>query len=61
MAEAEAIDHRIGIGQRAEQQRQHRIDDEEAEDREQERDPGAGEQAPAPTLNAAFHDLDAPV
>ena len=61
MAQAQAIDHRIGVGQRADQQGQYGIDDEEGQDREQKRDPDAGEPAPAPSLNAALRDLDAPV
>ena len=61
MLQAEAVDHRIGVGQRAQQQREHGVDHEETEDRQQKRDPDAGERAPAPALNAALGNLDAPV
>ena len=61
MAEAKAVDHGIGVGERAEQQGQDGIDDEKGEDRKQQRDPGAGQHAAAPALDAALRDLDAPV
>ncbi len=54
----EALDHRIGVGQRAEQQRQHGIDHEEAEDREQQRDPDLGQHAAACAFRAAPRDRD---
>ena len=37
--QAEALDHRIGVGERAEQQHQDRIDDEKAQDRQQRAQP----------------------
>ena len=46
MAQADAVDHRIGVGERAEQQHQDRIDDQKAQDRQQERNPQAGPHAP---------------
>ena len=36
MGQAEALDHRIGVGERAEQQREDRIDDQKGQDREQQ-------------------------
>jgi len=47
MAQAEAFDHRIGIGQRAQQQCEHGIDNEEGQDRQQQRHPKAGPYAAA--------------
>ncbi len=59
MAEAEAVDHRIGVGERAQQQRQHGIDHQKAEDRQQQRDPQTGHHAPARAFTAAARDLGA--
>ena len=60
MAQAEALDHRIGVGERAEQQHQDRIDDQKAEDRQQQRNPQASPHAPTRALIGATHDLGAP-
>ncbi len=60
MAQAEAVDHRIGVGQRAQQQRENRIDHQKAQDRQQQRNPQTGQDAPANVLNAAARDLGAP-
>ena len=60
MAQADAVDHRIGVGERAEQQHQDRIDDEKAQDRQQEHNPQAGPHAPAHPLTGATHDFAAP-
>ena len=57
MAETETVDHRIGVGQRAQQQREQRIDHQKAEDRQQQRDPGAGPHAPTHALAAAARRL----
>ena len=43
MAQAETFDHRIGVGQRAQQQREHGIDHQKGQDRQQQRDPQAGQ------------------
>jgi hypothetical protein len=58
VTERDALDHRIGVGERAEQQHQDRIDDQKAEDRQQERDPQAGPRALP--LAGATHDFAAP-
>ena len=42
MAQAEAVDHRIGVGQRPQQQREQGIDDQKRQDRQQQRHPQAG-------------------
>ncbi len=43
VAQAEALDHRIGVGQRSEQQRQHRVNDQKGQDCEQQQHPRAGQ------------------
>jgi len=60
MAETKTVDHRIGVGQRAQQQREQRINHQKAEDRQQQRDPGAGQHAPAHALAAAARNPGAP-
>ena len=59
MTETETVDHRIGVGQRAQQQREHGIDHEECQDRQQQGDPRTSQYAPARLRNAAAHDLGA--
>ena len=60
MGEAEALDYRIGVGERAEQQREDRINDQKGEDREQRRNPQPAHHAPAHAFVAATHDPGAP-
>ena len=60
MAETETVDHRIGVGQRPQQQGEQGIDDQKRQDREQQRDPKTRHQAPAHALTAAARDLGAP-
>jgi hypothetical protein len=57
---ATTLDHRVGVGERAEQQRENGIDNQKTQDCEQQGDPGAGDCAPAPALDAALRSLDAP-
>src|SRR6476646_11877292 len=60
MGKAETFDHRISIGQSAQQQSQERIDNQKAQDRQQQRHPRASHDAPANMLNAAARDPVAP-
>jgi hypothetical protein len=60
VAQAEAVDYRIGVGQRAEQQSEEWVDNQKTQDRQQQGNPRAGHDAPTNALNAAAPDLDAP-
>ena len=53
MGQTEALDHRIGIGQRAQQQCKERIDNQKAKDCQQQADPRARHDTAANILNAA--------
>jgi hypothetical protein len=61
MVQAKAVDHRIGVGQRTQQQCEHGIDHQKAEDRQQQRDPQASHDTPANVFPAAARDPGAPV
>src|SRR6266404_6514991 len=61
MGNAETLDHRIGIGQRAQQQCKERIDNQKAQDCQQQPNPRASHDTPANILNAAARVLGAPV
>jgi len=60
-SELNALDDGIDVGQRADQQRQDRIDDEKGEDRQQQRNPGACPQMLTTSLIGATNDLAAPL
>ncbi|WGR91122.1 hypothetical protein MTX20_21335 [Bradyrhizobium sp. ISRA435] len=60
-AETDAVDHRIGVGKRAEQQHEDGIDDQEGQQRQQRRDPEAGERTATSALAGATLDFAAPV
>ena len=60
VAEAEAVDHRIGVGQGAQQQGKQRIDHQKGQDRQQQRHPQARQYPPMHALPAAARHLGAP-
>src|SRR5712691_5729884 len=60
MGQTEALDRRIGIGQRTQQQCKERIDHQKAQDCQQQPDPRASHDTPANILNAAARVPGAP-
>ncbi len=55
MGQAEALDHRIGVGERAEQQRENRINDQKGQDREQQQHPRRRQDTAASTGICLLH------
>src|SRR6266446_7482050 len=60
MGQTETLDHRIGIGQGAQQQGKERIDNQKAQDCQQQPNPRASHDTPANILNAAARVPGAP-